>query len=785
LRTSSATEEILASSKIDPNNFINQGNVLSTETSRIANAGYISFGLNPPTFYGDNEGVFIGYDNGPKVSLYSNYNNYFQWDGTKLLIQAVNFTLDMNGNITAHNADLSGKITATEGYIGGWTLTQDHLFSDLLSLNSLIPAITMGAATDYLNGTGLFIGKNSSLYKLSIGDPNGEYLAWDGEHLLTSGRWIGSTAVDPTLQEWKSDIVFSSIGANTVNWTGGFISLSDGITNYTIASGTTGVMSALTYVYLDVAVSLTALQVSTLFSDAVGDGKILVATAQNNTTGASIIPYTGQQPIIDGSQIIALSILAGQIAASSITADKLNVYTLSAITADMGNLNVNGLLTMIGDDSAITIGSPTAPTSSIAGTGIWIDKTGIYGLKTGASQFEISAITGGATFAGGNGTIDNGGINLNGLRYALRHLAYDPDGNNGRYSSMEMVYPNGSTIPALRISFFDKVSGTSVFPNGDFATGDFTNWTVTGSLAEVTTINRAHLRLDVASGVLGSVSIVSDKQAVTEGKSYSITYNGSFVTSSLQITTFGAFVNWYSVSNTLISTNTLPTPSGWSSVGAQVTAPAGATQAEFKVIVFGRAQIGHNGWGDIEIDDINMLMLGFNKSITLSDTDLIYNNGNTDIKLGVAGPTWGASVTDGQDKTADTAASFNQQCTTIKSGQDLRVTNVLWDLPYTGDYELWLMNTQAVTDTWAKLWSGTVSVVGEINMALANPLVIHGGSTVFLSVKKLSTAVKFGSKNVSSYKGTDFYLSGHWFDGSANAGYTPGVKLTYQIGTWG
>lgn len=50
-------------------------------------------------------------------------------------------------------------------------------------------------------------------------------------------------------------------------------------------------------------------------------------------------------------------------------------------------------LTMPGANSAIAIGT-TPPTSASAGTGIWIDKTGLYGLAGDARQVVISATTG-------------------------------------------------------------------------------------------------------------------------------------------------------------------------------------------------------------------------------------------------------------------------------------------------------------------------------------------------------------------------------------------------------
>jgi hypothetical protein len=103
------------------------GWTVSTQSINIPNAslnskGYISFGTTPPSEFGNNIGAWLGYSNAPKFSLYSNINNYLQWDGSKLLVRAENFTLDSLGNITATNATLSGKITAAEGSIGGWTI---------------------------------------------------------------------------------------------------------------------------------------------------------------------------------------------------------------------------------------------------------------------------------------------------------------------------------------------------------------------------------------------------------------------------------------------------------------------------------------------------------------------------------------------------------------------------------------------------------------------------------------------------------------------------------------
>jgi len=172
--------------------------ILDVSHALISKLGYVSFGANPPQKYGNNQGVWLGYDNAPKVSLYSDENNYFQWDGTKLLVKARNFTLDSLGNITATNATLSGNISALTGSIGGWEISDTSLYADSGSmvLNSAIPAIGIGEMQYYLGGIGIFLGKDNNLYKFAVGNPGGDYFAFDGENIVSRGNWLGGWILD-------------------------------------------------------------------------------------------------------------------------------------------------------------------------------------------------------------------------------------------------------------------------------------------------------------------------------------------------------------------------------------------------------------------------------------------------------------------------------------------------------------------------------------------------------------------------------------------------------------
>lgn len=132
----------------------------------------------------------------------------------------------------------------------------------------------------------------------------------------------------PAIQGWTSTLTFSSTDADTVSWSSGSIILSDG-TTYTISSGNTGNMSAITYIYLDISVSTTVLQTSTTASSSVGTNRLLIAVAQNSAVEAIFQAFGGKGGLL---------ITTDNLAADSITANEVNINTLSAISADLGSI---------------------------------------------------------------------------------------------------------------------------------------------------------------------------------------------------------------------------------------------------------------------------------------------------------------------------------------------------------------------------------------------------------------------------------------------------------------
>jgi hypothetical protein len=159
-----------------------------------------------------------------------------------------------------------------------------------------------------------------------------------------------------SIQGWQFSGTFSATDYRIVAWTAGTITLMDG-TTFSISSGNTGNMSALTYIYFDKSASETVLQKSTTASDAVGANKILICVAQNNTdTDKKAIFQVfggsgGMNPLITVDNIAANAVTANEIAANTITSGQITtgeLITLSAqikdgiiTNAKIGNLAVD------------------------------------------------------------------------------------------------------------------------------------------------------------------------------------------------------------------------------------------------------------------------------------------------------------------------------------------------------------------------------------------------------------------------------------------------------------
>lgn len=121
-----------------------------------------------------------------------------------------------------------------------------------------------------------------------------------------SGHLVSTSAtITGTGKNFVSTLTWTATDEDTASWGSGTIKTSDGI-SYSIDAGNTGNITQTTYVYLDPATSTTVLQTTTTATDAVGGGRVLIATIQQGAAGAkSIINVVGAPgTTIDGDRIV-------------------------------------------------------------------------------------------------------------------------------------------------------------------------------------------------------------------------------------------------------------------------------------------------------------------------------------------------------------------------------------------------------------------------------------------------------------------------------------------------
>jgi hypothetical protein len=146
--------------------------------------------------------------------------------------------------------------------------------------------------------------------------------------VVTQGA-ISASALTENALGLSTDMIFAANDYQTVGWSAATVTFANG-TTYSINANNTGAMSALTYIYLDVDTSSTELQVSTTFSDCVGDRKALMCIAKN-------APAADEDPFFV-PRVGEVMIGSGNISAKGIKAAQIDVISLSSIVADFGEV---------------------------------------------------------------------------------------------------------------------------------------------------------------------------------------------------------------------------------------------------------------------------------------------------------------------------------------------------------------------------------------------------------------------------------------------------------------
>ncbi len=314
------------------------------------------------------------------------------------------------GNIEAMNGFFSGSIEASSIDIGGSDATSFHVDVDG---NMWLGAGTFAAAIAKISNAGVGTFSNITITGGSVATS-------------TLSGLVALSNINIAAQGWTQTSAFSSTDLDTVSWGVGTFTTAGG-TSYAIGAGNTGNMAARTYIYLDIAVSIIAYQVTTTATTAVGSGKVLVATAINGATEAEFEVFGG----IGGLKILATN----AIVANSITAALMNVSQLSAISANIGTITAGSITVVTGGNTvALTPGSATAiaagptgsPTFTVTQSGVVtmsgaiitgsnvgnlqiFTANGIWTKPAGASLVVVVVIAGGGGGGGGQNAGSFGG----------------------------------------------------------------------------------------------------------------------------------------------------------------------------------------------------------------------------------------------------------------------------------------------------------------------------------------------------------------------------------------
>jgi len=132
------------------------------------------------------------------------------------------------------------------------------------------------------------------------------------------------------IRGWVNNLAWSSTAYNNVTWWSGTLTLSNG-SSYSI-TGSFATLTTVTYIFLDTAVSVTALQTTTVGANSVWPTRILVCVADK-----TVSPKDAQFQVLWGSWN-SVFITADNIAANSITGNEIQANSVKANNIDVTDL---------------------------------------------------------------------------------------------------------------------------------------------------------------------------------------------------------------------------------------------------------------------------------------------------------------------------------------------------------------------------------------------------------------------------------------------------------------
>lgn len=361
----------------------------------------------------------------------------------------------------------------------------------------------------------------------------------------TNAEQINGAAIEPgtippsTLDianfGWTQTSSFTVTDADTVSWGSGMFTSANGSSVYSIGSGNTGNMSAKTYIYLDINVSTTAYQVTTSITTPIGIGKVLIAVCQNGVGTATYV-------LVQATQVIADNIIA-----NTITAQKMNVAQLSAISADIGSIT-SGTITGVLFRTATTgqrIEITSTPTNLIK----FFDSSTLYGQlevvnSGGEGKINLTSVDGGGLFI-------NTGVGASGfssIEIAAQGGSFETSGNasngfatasaTGGAGTAEIALSASGASTEIDITADDIIIDGAISSPGDIDITPSVQLTVHGALVSTdslsgnTTTAATFMRLHQMSGATaaGLTSQNGDMYYRTDDDTFRVKISGVFKT---------------------------------------------------------------------------------------------------------------------------------------------------------------------------------------------------------------------------------------------------------------
>ncbi len=351
-----------------------------------------------------------------------------------------------------------------------------------IDLDSMVASSAIGSTQIALGGIGT----------VNIADD-----AVTGDQLADGA--VTSSTVNLAMRGWTLTSTFSATDYRIVAWAAGTFTASDG-TSYSIGLGNTGNMAALTYIYLDIAVSTTALQTTTTATTAIGDGKVLLAVAQNNpdtTSKAKFQVFGGS----GGNSIMVDNIVANSASTNEFVSNSAQLANLVVTNAKINDMSfskaVGGTLTLGG-----------------SGNG-----NGVFSLKDSAGAEKIA--------------MDNTGMTVSNGKIIIKDSS-----NTSIIDSTGLVSTSNFTFDSV------SASGSTTRNSSDYADLDSMTLTTSSFTRDVKTLvlftcnNRPSNRTDASDYTQFVINIDGTDQ--TQMPAYNLQYEGhsgyaNFLSTSIQL----------------------------------------------------------------------------------------------------------------------------------------------------------------------------------------------------------------------------------------------------------